>query len=402
LRIAVVSPFVDKQHGTERALTELLERLARDYRVDIHLYAQRVSDLSRCDSLVEGRIVWHRVPAIPGPHLVQYLWWYFANRFIRWRDRRLRRVVPDLIYSPCINSTDARAITVHIVFSAFYEQVRPHLRFSETSPFRWPLLIHRLLYYRLIMALERRVYTNPRVALSAISELVSNQLRQFFGRSDALVVRYGVDARQFDSQARLARRQTERAKLALNSEEFVFLLIGNDWKKKGLDSLLEALALCKDLSPRLLVVGTDNRESYKEKCEQLRVGEMVRFLPPSADVVQFFAAADAYVGPSLEDAYGLPILEAMACGLPIIASTAAGASEIISDGVNGLLLKNPRDSEALSHLMRKLLVSPESARSMGAAAERTALQESWDAHAARIFDQFSQIVSENSHESSRT
>jgi glycosyltransferase involved in cell wall biosynthesis len=407
LRIAVISPFVDKQHGTERALTELLERLARDYRVEIHLYAQKVSDLNLGDSVavvasdsVKGRIVWHKVPAIPGPHIVQYLWWYFANRFIRWCDTQLRRVVPDLIYSPCINSTDARAVTVHIVFSAFYEKVRPHLRFSETSPFRWPLLIHRLLYYHLIMALERRVYTNPRVALSAISELVSNQLRQFFGRSDALVVRYGVDTRQFDSQLRLARRQVERAKLALNPGEFVFLLIGNDWKKKGLDSLLEALAICKDLSARLLVVGTDNRESYKEKCERLRVGDMVKFLPPSADVVQFFAAADAYVGPSLEDAYGLPILEAMACGLPVIASTATGASEIIFDGANGLLLRNPRDTKALSDLMRGLIVSPEFVRSLGKAAERTATQESWDAHAARIFDHFSRIISENSHESS--
>jgi len=407
LRLAVISPFVDKQHGTERALTELLERLARDHHVEIHLYAQKVSDLNLADSVAtlsdnsaEGRIVWHKVPAIPGPHIVQYLWWYFANRFYRWRDTRLRRVVPDLIYSPCINSTDARTITVHIVFSAFYEQVRPHLRFSETSPLQWPLLLHRLLYYRLIMALERRVYTNPGLALSAISELVSHQLKQFFGRSDALVVRYGVDARQFDSRVRLARRHAERAALTLNPEEFAFLLIGNDWKKKGLDSLLEALALCKDLSPRLLVVGTDSRESYTEKCEELQVGGLVKFLPPSADVVQFFAAADAYVGPSLEDAYGLPILEAMACGLPVIASTATGASEIISDGVDGLLLKNPRDTEALSRLMRRLLVSPELVRSLGAAAERTAIQQSWDAHAGRIFGQFSQIISEDSHKSS--
>jgi hypothetical protein len=41
-----VSPFVDRRHGTERALAELLERLARDYGCEIHLYAQRIEDPS--------------------------------------------------------------------------------------------------------------------------------------------------------------------------------------------------------------------------------------------------------------------------------------------------------------------------------------------------------------------
>src|ERR1700721_3105912 len=46
LRLAVVSPFVDRRHGTERALAELLERLARNYGCEIHLFAERVEDLA--------------------------------------------------------------------------------------------------------------------------------------------------------------------------------------------------------------------------------------------------------------------------------------------------------------------------------------------------------------------
>ena len=49
-------------------------------------------------------------------------------------------------------------------------------------------------------------------------------------------------------------------------------------------------------------------------------------------------AADAYVGPSLEDAFALPPAEAMACGLPVIVSNQAGACEIITDGVDGIVL----------------------------------------------------------------
>lgn len=403
MRITVISPFVDKHHGTERALIELLRRLAKNYGAEIHLYAQNVADLPLSDfseisatGSSEGHIIWHKVPSIPGPHLFQYLWWFFANKLIRWFDVRFGGLSTDLLYSPCINSYDADAITVHIVFTAFYEEVRPHLRFSAISPLQWPLLIHRLLYYRLIMALERRVYSKPQIALSATSALVSNQLGRFFGRADSVVARYGLDTLQFNPRARLALRETARSSFGASPNEFVFLLIGNDWKKKGLDTLLAALTECTDLPVRLFVVGKDEREPYIRRCEELQVGARVSFLNPSPDVVQFYAAADAYVGPSLEDAYGLPILEAMACGLPVIASVAAGASEIISHKENGLLLQNPRDVKALSQLMRELCVSLELARSLGTAAERTAAAQSWDKHAASIYEQFMQILSAKS------
>jgi len=403
LRIAVISPFVDKQHGTERALVELLARLAAEHGVEIHLYSQRVADLPLAsnaqfisDNSPARQIIWHKVSSIPGPHLFRFAWWYFANRFARWRDLKFRALLPELIYSPGINAAGTSAITVHIVFHAFYEEVRTQLRLSGVSPFQWARTIHRILYYRLIMVLERRIYSKRDTELFAISQLVARQLQHFFGRTDAKVIRYGVDTQHFNSAVRLGRRELARATFGAAPGEFVFLLIGNDWKKKGLDALLEALTECTDLPVRLFVVGSDVREPYVQQCERLQLGARVSFLNPSADVLQFYAAADAYVGPSLEDAYGLPILESMACGLPVIASSGAGASEIITHGENGLVLQNSRDVKALAQLMRELCVSPELVRSLGAAAERTAAQETWEAHAARTYEQFLHVLSKNS------
>src|SRR5262249_17864567 len=148
-------------------------------------------------------------------------------------------------------------------------------------------------------------------------------------------------------------------------EDFVFLLIGNDWKNKGLDILLTAIAMCKDLPVQLLVVGRDSRAPYLKECKKRGIESRVKFLEPSADVMQFYAAADAYVGPSLEDAYSMPILESMACGLPVIVSAAAGASEIVVDGENGSLLRDPRDASALALLLRQICTSPGMAKSLG-------------------------------------
>ena len=396
----MISPFVDKQHGTERALAELLTRLARKHDVQIDLYAQRVTDelpLAAPNVRSKGigganEIRWHRVSSIPGPHLFQFVWWHFANRFRRRADKRKTRESPDLLYSPGINASDAEAITVHVVFHAHHEKVGEQLRLFRHSPSQWPVLIHRRLYYRLLRALERRVYGDKGVALSAVSQTIAKQMKRFFGRSDVLVIRHGVDITEFNSAARLQRRAAARRLFGISPDEYVYLLIGNDWKNKGLDALLPALAACADLRVRLLVVGKDAREPYLEKCKKLGTESRVAFLEPSADVMQFYAAADAYVGPSLEDAYGLPILESMACGLPVIASSAAGASEIVVDGENGLLLRDPRDVKLLASLMRKICVDSDLGSALGAAAERTATNESWEAYASRMFEHFQSII----------
>ncbi len=304
----------------------------------------------------------------------------------------------DLVYSPGINAADVDAITVHITFHAFYESVRTHLSLAANSPLEWPRIVHRRLYYRFIMALERRLYSNPRIALSAVSQLVANQLNHHFGRTDVVVVRHGVDLIAFNRTNRLARRDAVRAALELAPEEFVFLLIGNDWTKKGLHALLTSLAACRDLPIKLLVVGKDSREPYLKECQKLGIESRVKFLEPASDVLQFYAAADAYVGPSLEDAYGLPVLEAMACGLPVIVSAAAGASEIVSDGENGFILRDPRDVSALTMLLRKLATSPELVAMLANAAETTAAAESWDAHADRMFAHFKEVAARKQRE----
>jgi UDP-glucose:(heptosyl)LPS alpha-1,3-glucosyltransferase len=107
------------------------------------------------------------------------------------------------------------------------------------------------------------------------------------------------------------------------------------------------------------------------------VEERVQVLPPRVDVEFYYAAADAYAGPSLEDSFSMPVLEAMACGLPVIASAAAGVSEIISDGVDGLILQNPADAKALAALMQRIYDDSELRAGLGARAAGTAQQYTW-------------------------
>src|SRR5437867_5455749 len=174
-RIAVVSPFLDKRHGTERCVAEQIERLARDYGYEVHLYSQRVEDV---DGGGGGGIVWHRVPAAPGPGLVRYLWWFAANHLWRWWDAWVLGVRYDVLYSPGVNCLDADAVNVHIVYAAFRERVRADLGLRGNAPITWLRILHRRLYYRLIAGLERRVDGRNDIALAAVSRRTADELAQ--------------------------------------------------------------------------------------------------------------------------------------------------------------------------------------------------------------------------------
>ena len=389
MRLAVISPFIDRRHGTERCLAEQLERFAAQPDVEIHLYAQTVEDLRntvRYPAQAPGHIVWHRVPRLGGPHLFGYIWWFLANHFQRRWDSNIRGLKFDLLYSPGINAFDADAISIHVVFSEFYRQVHPRLGLAG-GPFRFLLVnLHRRLYYSLICGLERRIYLRRSVSLTAISAHSSDSMAHFFGRDDVLVVRYGVDTKIFYPAARVRRREKERASLGIRATDFCILLVGNDWRSKGLETLLSALGQCPGLSFSVLVAGSGDPSAYEKQIRDLHLEQQTRFVGSSPDVMRFYAAADVYVAPSLEDAYGLPILEAMACGLPVIASSRAGASEIIRAGEDGFVLRDPEDSRELAALLRKVYSDLPLREKVAEQAARTAAEHSWDRNATATWE----------------
>ena len=232
------------------------------------------------------------------------------------------------------------------------------------------------------MFLESKIYSDPKVRLVAVSRRLAEQLESHFKRKDVTVIPNAVDTHKFTEATRMARRSASRKSLYFGENEFVLLLIGNDWKNKGLGALLRASALLKDLPLRILVVGIDDPILFKSLIEELNMRDRLRFEAPSNDVMSFYAAADIYVGPSLEDSFGMPMLEALACGLPVIASANAGASEMIRDGETGFILSEPQNHVLLADLIRTAYSDPLLLQRMGRTASRYAQAHcSWNQNA---------------------
>ena len=366
-------------------MAEQVDRLARDY--EVHVYSNRVEDLDL------SRIVWHHVPRLPGPHLFAYCWWLLANHLWRWWDRRVHSLRLDLTYTPGINCFDADVISVHIVFAEFYRQVRNALRL-DSNPIRfWPRLMHRRVYYWLAMRVERWVYAGKRAVLTVISSKVARELKPY-GRAELQlpVIFYGIDAQRFNMLARGKSRVPARRALGLADGVIYLLLVGNDWKNKGLPCVLEALGALASAPVRLLVVGHDTVDPYRATLARLHLEDRVAFLPLRPDVEFYYAAVDLYVGPTLTEAFGLPPLEAMACGVPSIVSSQAGVSEVITEGVDGFILADPRDSGRLAELIDLLRGDEALRQKIGEAAAKTAQQYTWDKNATQLDKLFQQVL----------
>jgi len=394
-RLAVVSPFLDKRHGGERIIIEWLSHLPDQF--DIHVYSQRVEDFD------ESRFTWHRIPKLSGPHLLNFLWWLAANRLWRYWDGRFRGLRHDLVFSSGVNCLDADAMCVQIVFAEYIRQVRSGMKFLRNSIWEWPRLFHRKLYYGIAVSMERHAYENCRTMLVAYSRKTARDLEQVYRRADRIpVIHLGLDHSVFNTTVRAALREQARRTLALKEDQFTLILVGNDWRNKGVPVLLAALAILRDLPIGLLIVSRENQSSCWRLVTEKRLEDRVLFLPPRKDIEFYYAAADAYAGPSLQDSYGIPPAEAMACGLPVIVSIAAGVSEIVTSGVDGMVLDDPTDAIKLATMIRRLYEDKELRNRLGNQACETARRYTWERNGLDLAAIFEEILRRKSDFAAQT
>jgi glycosyltransferase involved in cell wall biosynthesis len=384
-RLAVISPFLDKRHGSERVIVEWLAHLPDEF--EVHIYGERVEDLD------PSKFTWHRVPHLPGPHLFSFLWWAAAIRlWIAW-DRHFRGLRHDLLFSSGANYAGADVICVHIVFAEYVRQVVAQMRLSQSPVWQWPRLLHRRLYYGLVTWMERGCYANPQTTLVVHSKKTADEIGRIYGRRGGMPILYlGLDHSVFNPETRAALRPTARATFELPQDQFVLLLVGNDWRNKGVPALLEALTQLRNLPISLFVVSREDSSSCWALVKERHLENRVRFLPPRDDIEFYYAAADAYAGPSLQDSYAMPPAEAMACGVPVIVSGTAGVSEIVTDGVDGLILNDPRGASALARMIRYLYENEEIRARLAANAAKSTRQYTWERNGRELAAIFADVL----------
>jgi phosphatidyl-myo-inositol alpha-mannosyltransferase len=173
------------------------------------------------------------------------------------------------------------------------------------------------------------------------------------------------------------------------SDELRILFVGRPEERKGLPILLTAFnALVEHVPCSLTVIGADREDvlRYVADTELLRFMD-IRGRVSGPDLWDELHRADVLCAPSLSgESFGMVLTEAFAAGTPVIASAIAGYSDVVSDGVDGLLVP-PGDPQRLAEELQRVHHEPERLREMGEAARRSAQRYAWP----RVADQVTEV-----------
>lgn len=228
--------------------------------------------------------------------------------------------------------------------------------------------------------LSRRVWQRKRDAFSrmgdrpvhvvADSDWLAREARRssLFGGFPVSTIHYGLDTDVFAPRGRAASREV----LGLPAEASVVLFVAEsvEDRRKGLAHLVEALEGMSGFPDLLLVSIGAGKPVLQGELPHLHLG-------PVADdrlMSIVYSAADVFVIPSLQEAFGQTALESVACGTPAVGFDAGGIPEVVRPGVTGALAP-VGDSAALREAIVRILADPEEAARLSGSCRSVAVTE---------------------------
>jgi len=329
-----VAVFITSFHpgGTERQMTELIRRLDRD-RFDVHVacFHKQGAWLPRVEA--SAPVTGFPIRGFARPATLAR-----AAAFARWC--RARRIA-------VVQSCDLYANTFALPAAALAGvPVRIGSR-RELNPDKTAAQI----------ALQRHAYRCAQTVV-ANSRAAARQLAsEGVPAGRVAIIPNGIDVSRFAPRTGARPIST-------------IVTVANLRREKAHEVLLAAAARLRLHQPhlRFVIAGDGPRlAELRDLAASLGIADRVSFLGHCEDVASVLARADVFVLPSRSEAFPNGAIEAMAAGLPVVANAVGGLLDLIDDGETGVLVK-PDDPVALADAIEALVLSPERAATLGAAA----------------------------------
>jgi UDP-glucose:(heptosyl)LPS alpha-1,3-glucosyltransferase len=341
MKIAVIRKNFDLYGGAERYLARLIGQMVRKGH-EIHIFASRWETGSE----ENGRVVFHRVPTInPFSFLEVVSFALFAKALVRKENFDVIHSFERTLYQDAYRAGDG----CHREWLLQRRKIEPWIK----------SLSHSLNpMHRSILSLEKRLFRSPHLKrIIAISQRGKEEIIRHYQVSAAKiqVIYCGVDPSQFNPENATEHRRETRREFALQEGDRVLLFVGSGFERKGLKFILASLPHLKT-NVKLWVLGKDRTVYYEEMARKLGVRDRVYFIGPRQDVEKFYGAADVFILPSIYEPCSNACVEALACGLPLVTTRITGASELIREGKNGLIIEDPRNIHEMVGVLQKALL----------------------------------------------
>jgi UDP-glucose:(heptosyl)LPS alpha-1,3-glucosyltransferase len=211
--------------------------------------------------------------------------------------------------------------------------------------------------HRSILELERKIYGPDGPRRIIVQSDFDRELLQRLYRVAAerlAVVPNGVDLQEFSVERR-ERRPQVRTALAVPDDVQVVLFAGMDFRRKGLDTLIQAIPRLKSRSALVLVAGKGRMESYAALAARSGVADRIRFLGQVSGMADLYVAADVLALPTRYDPFASVVLESLACGTPVVTSRCGGGALAVDEPLTGAVIRNPSDPVELAEALNQQL-----------------------------------------------
>ncbi|KPK85183.1 MAG: hypothetical protein AMJ94_19310 [Deltaproteobacteria bacterium SM23_61] len=340
MKIAVVRKHFDPYGGAEIYLSRLIGRLVREGH-EIHVFAKRWET----GSGENGKLIFHRVPTINAVSFLEVLSFaLFASSMVRKEKFDVIHSFDRTLYQDVYRAGDG----CHREWLIQRKKIEPWIK----------SLSHSLNpMHRSMLSLEKRLFRSPHLKhIIAVSQRGKEEIIRHYQvpASKIRVVYNGVDQTQFNPERSLQHREKIRQKFALGERDRALLFIGSGFERKGLKFIIASLPHLEK-NVKLLVVGKDRPAHYHDMAGKLGVLDRVFFVGPRRDVENFYGAGDLFILPSVYEPFGNTCMEALACGLPLVTTRMTGASELIREGKNGLIIDDPRNIQEMAGILQRAL-----------------------------------------------
>lgn len=214
-------------------------------------------------------------------------------------------------------------------------------------------------WHRYTLAAEDALFRHPSLRVVICnSRMVAEDITRRWPEAAAKieVIYNGVDLARYHPGLATEHRAL-RARVGARETARIVLFVGSGYARKGVATLIEALA---HLPPSIeaWIVGKDKDEAaYRRLAARFALEKRVRFFGAQADVRPFYGAADVFCLPTLYDPFPNAVLEALACGLPVVTTTTCGAAELLT----------PPETETKAQPPAGRIVPPADPRALAAA-----------------------------------
>ncbi|MBI4834255.1 MAG: glycosyltransferase family 4 protein [Planctomycetes bacterium] len=358
----VIYHYSDSKGGVERYVSDLSKGLIK-LRNEVHIFCHTI------DVPVPKEIIFHQVP-ISGKFYSPLKLASFAENSARLLKKEKFDVIQGFgrtYYQDILRFGSG-------IHWEYLKQRHP----SMANPIgRFIQLINP--HNRAIMHLERKsLLPGNYKKVICISNLVKREIQRYYNvpEYDITVIYNGIDPERFTPDNRTKYRDSIRKELNITEKDLMALFVGSGFERKGLRYAIEGIArVDKEIPIKLVVIGNGATGKYKFLADIKGIGDKVIFAGTKSNIEQYYAASDIFIFPSLYDAFGTAVLEAMASGLPSLVSNQSGASEVVFHGTDSFII-NPHKTDELTKYLTDLS-NPARRENIGNAARQTALKYSF-------------------------